>query len=303
MTQRLVQALQAQWPGPWRIQELGASGFCSTWRADGPAGACFVKTLPPPHAATLEAEADGLQALASSGCVRVPRVLASFTDAPQDLALLVMEWLPLQRPRADYGPRLGRALAALHAAPAPGGGRFGWHRENRLGPTPQPNGWSREGGLAGWLDFLRGQRLLALNARLQAAGGHEELVLAVQQVADRLDPLFDDGPVPRPALLHGDLWLGNCGALADDEPVLYDPAVSVSDPGMELALLQLFGQPPAGFWHAYQEAARWTPDDLQAHERRRPVYQLYHLLNHVLVFGGGYGRQALAVAGQLLRPR
>lgn len=303
MTQRLVHALQAQWPGAWHIRELGASGFCSTWRADGPAGAFFVKTLPPLHGATLEAEADGLQALAATGRVRVPQVHAMFVDAQKDLALLVMEWLVLQRPRAEYGQRLGRALAGLHAAPAPGGGRFGWHRENRLGPTPQPNAWSSEGGLAGWLDFLRGQRLLALNARLQAAGGHDELVQAVKQVADLLDEVFADGPVPRPALLHGDLWLGNCGALADGEPVLYDPAVSVSDPGMELALLQLFGQPPAGFWPAYQEAAGWTPDIVQAHDRRRPVYQLYHLLNHVLVFGGGYGRQALAVARQLLLHR
>lgn len=299
MTRRLMDALQARWPGAWRIEELGASGFCSTWRADGAGDTCFVKTLPPSHATTLEAEADGLQALAATATVRVPQVHAVFTDVQQDLSVLVMEWLPLQRPQAAYGERLGQALAALHQAPPPGGGRYGWHRENRLGPTPQPNAWSAEGGLAGWLAFLREQRLLALNARLQAAGGHEALVQAVQQVADRLERLFADGYLPRPALVHGDLWLGNCGALAGDQPVLYDPAVSVSDPGMELALLQLFGQPPAGFWPAYEAAHPQAQGCCT--EPRRQVYQLYHLLNHVLIFGGGYGRQAMSVARLLLQ--
>jgi len=293
----LLQALQARWPGHWQVQELGASGFCSTWRAQGPASDCFVKTLPPAHAHTLLAEADGLQALASTHTLRVPQVLEARCDAEHGLAWLAMEWLPLVAPGPAHGARLGEALGRLHQHPAPGGGRFGWPIENRLGPTPQTNTWSAASGLEGWLGFLREQRLLALAQRLQAARQAPALVQAVHQVADRLPRFFDDGHRPRPALIHGDLWLGNCGALAGDEPVVYDPAVSVSDPEMELALLDLFGQPPNGFWPAYRAVAGLA----EGYPRRRPLYQLYHLLNHVLIFGGGYERQAMGLAQALLR--
>lgn len=297
----LLEALQARWPGDWQVQELGVSGFCSTWRARGAAGDCFVKTLPAPHAATLLAEADGLRALAATGCLRVPQVLDCRRDDASGLAWLAMEWLALQPPQAGFGERLGRALGALHRhVPQDGQGRpalrFGWAIENRLGPTPQPNAWSREGGLAGWIEFLREQRLGALNQRLRTGGQHAALADAVQRVADALPRFFDDGHVPRPSLIHGDLWHGNCGALAGDEPVVYDPAVSLSDAEMELALLELFGPPPAGFWPAYREVAGLSA----GYARRRPLYQLYHLLNHVLIFGGGYGRQAMAAAQELL---
>lgn len=297
MTDLLLRSLHARRPGRWRLQELGASGFCSTWRADGPDGRCFVKSLPLSHAATLAAEADGLAALAATGCVRVPAVVDQHADAETGFAWLAIEWLDLRPARGPgFGERLGRVLGALHRqVPAEGGGRFGWRRDNVLGPTPQPNAWSDAGGLAGWCAFYADRRLGALNARLAAAPGFAPLVAAVDAVIARLPGFFDDGHVPRPALVHGDLWLGNVGALPDGGPVLYDPAVSVSDPEIELALLTLFGTPPEGFGSAYAEVAGLAP----GHLRRRPLYQLYHLMNHALIFGGGYTRQALAVAQAL----
>lgn len=298
MSALLLRSLQSRLGGSWRLAELGVSGFCSTWRADGDSGCCFVKSLPLSHAATLQAEADGLQALAATGCVHVPAVVDVQADTATGFAWLAMAWLDLVPAGPGFGERLGRALGRLHRqVPTEGGGCFGWRRDNRLGPTPQPNDWSATGGLDGWLAFFGGRRLGALNARLAAEPRFGPLAAAVDGVIARLPDFFDDGHRPRPSLLHGDLWLGNVGALAGGEPVLYDPAVSVGDAEMELALLTLFGTPPVGFWAAYAEVAGLAP----GFERRRPLYQLYHLMNHALIFGAGYTRQALAVAQALRR--
>jgi fructosamine-3-kinase len=276
---------------------LGASGFCDTWRASGPRQALFVKSLPIAQADVLVAEADGLAALAATRTVHVPAVAGCWTDPSQGLAVLAMEWLDLVPPRGGgFGERLGQALAALHrAAPAEGSGRFGWRRDNRLGATPQRNRWSAAGGVAGWTAFFGSERLGALRTRLAAQGAPVALTSAIDDVVSALPGFFDDGHVTQPSLVHGDLWSGNWGCLADGKPVLYDPAVSVSDAEAELAMMELFGSPPPGFWPAYRAAAGLAP----GYERRRGLYQLYHLLNHECLFGG-YARQAMMVMERLL---
>lgn len=130
-----------------------------------------------------------------------------------------------------------------------------------------------------------------LDARRDAA-----LVGAVDDVVAALPTFFADGHAPRPSLIHGDLWSGNWGMLADGTPVIYDPAVSWSDAEAELAMMELFGTPPAGFWPAYRDSAGLHP----GYPRRRGLYQLYHLLNHVVLFGGGFRAQALACSRTLL---
>jgi fructosamine-3-kinase len=257
-----------------------------------------VKSLPAAQAEVLRAEADGLTALAATQALRVPAVAGCWADAGQGLAVLALEWLDLVPPRGSRpGEQFGRQLAALHRAPpAEGGGRYGWRRDNMLGGTPQRNRWSAESGLAGWLAFYGQERLGALRERLAARGAPAALTAAVDAVVAALPGCFDDGHLPRPSLVHGDLWGGNWGWLADGTPVVYDPAVSVSDAEAELAMMELFGEPPPGFWPAYREAAGLAP----GYARRRGLYQLYHLLNHELLFGG-YGRQAMAVMEQLLR--
>ncbi len=299
--------------GQWTLSRLGSSFFGRTWRAAGRHGSVpplFLKSTDHRHADVLHAEADGLQALGSAAAacaeapaLRVPEVVGCWSDPASDTALLVIEWLPLAaRPGAGFGAVLGRALAGLHTRPAPhGDGRFGWTRDNWLGATPQCNRFSAATGLAGWLEFIADARLGALARRLSAAGGDAELVGAVDRVIARLPALYADGHRPRPCLIHGDLWSGNWGALADGRPVLYDPAVSVSDAEAELAMMELFGSPPAGFWPAYREAAGWSAADAEGYARRRGLHQLYHLLNHALLFGGGYAAQARALAERLLR--
>ncbi|WP_298289270.1 fructosamine kinase family protein [Thiomonas sp.] len=280
-----------------RAQPLHASGFCATWRVSGSGAAAFVKTVPLARAEVLHAEADGLRALAATATVRVPAVLALDDAAAQGVTLLALEWLDLRAPDAGFGARLGAALAALHAAapPAlPAGVRFGWRRDNWIGATPQSNSPHAE-----WVDFFCGQRLDAMCRRLLAADpSHAALCAAVEAVMQRWPALFDDGHVPQPSLLHGDLWSGNWGMLADGSAVIFDPAVAIGDAEADLAMMELFGAPPPGFWPAYRAAGRGLHP---GYARRRAVYQLYHLLNHALLFGGGYARQALSLAQQVLR--
>lgn len=278
--------------GSWAVRPLQASSFCATWRAESAHDACFVKAAGGAEADALRAEADGLAALAATGCIRVPAVRALIDPAPDGSTLLALQWLALQPPDAGFGARFGAALGALHTAavrPA-----FGWERDNRLGGTPQDN--RAVDPPLDWVAFFNQRRLQPLLDRLAARGARTALIDAGYAVIARWGALAPANP--RPSLIHGDLWSGNWGMLADGSPVIFDPAVSRSHAEAELAMMELFGSPPAGFWPEYAAAAGL---DAAGYARRRPVYQLYHLLNHALLFAGGYEAQALACAQRLLR--
>lgn len=274
----------------WEVQALGRSAFCATWQARRGALKRFVKSTPGPAAAMLRSEADGLQALAATGCIRVPRV-ESLVEGPDGSVALAMEWLDFAPPDSGFGRRFGQALAALHAAPCPlEPPAFGWRVDNHLGATPQRNTPPQAPTQAGWLAFMAGCRLGWMRDRLPPAAG--QLRDAVGQVIEALPTLLPG--VPAPALIHGDLWQGNWNMLGDGTPVIFDPAVSCSDPGAEIAMMELFGSPPAGFRAGYEEAGgSWPAAQAVA------VHQLYHLLNHVVLFGGSYVQQALRVARSL----
>jgi fructosamine-3-kinase len=291
-------ALKRSLGGHWSVRPLRASGFCSTWQAQGGSTALFLKSLPLAKAETLEAEADGLAALGATSTVRVPHVMVCSRDSEFDLALLALEWLEFGAPDGGFGARFGAALGALHRAqPSEGDGRYGWRRDNLLGATPQTNRWSRDRAKAGWIEFFGRERLGAMRARLGATKALLALLDAIEAVIDVLPAFFADGYVPRASLIHGDLWSGNWGMLADGTPVIYDPAVSCSDAEAELAMMELFGAPPHGFWPAYREV-----NPLHAgYAQRRRLYQLYHLLNHAVLFGGSYVENSLELARSLVR--
>ena len=280
--------------GHWAVRRLSASGFCATWAAERRGDRVFIKSVPLAQADVLEAEADGLAAIAASRTVRVPAVRSLGQDEDFGVTVLAVEWLDLQPPERDFGTRLGMALAQLHALAPDGDGRFGWHRDNRIGATPQRNQWHDD-----WIGFVAQERLGAMRARLESKAVDARLVRAVDCVIDVLPAFFSDGHRPRASLIHGDLWSGNWGALADGTPVIYDPAVSCSDAEAELAMMELFGRPPDGFWDGYREVMPLH----DGYHRRRPLYQLYHLLNHALLFGGAYVQQALDVARGLTASR
>lgn len=228
------------------------------------------------------AEADGLAALAGAGA-RVPSPLCR--GEAGDEAFLVLEYLEM-RGRGDYAA-LGRALARVHAIRSE---FFGWHRDNYIGRTPQLNRRS-----SSWSDFWRDSRLLpqlALASRSSLGAG---LVKKGERLAAALPRLLA-GHAPAASLLHGDLWGGNAGFLAGGAPVLFDPAVYWGDRETDLAMTELFGGFPPDFYSAYGEFA---PLD-QGYAARKTLYNLYHVLNHANLFGGGYAPQAERMIEQLL---
>lgn len=229
------------------------------------------------------AEFAGLTELAGANAVRVPTPLLA--DATASDAFLAIEWLDLSAPSAAMHHRLGTQLALLHRHQ---GAQFGWHRDNTIGATPQPNAASLD-----WVSFYREQRLQH-QLRLAARNGYSgRLQEQGTWLCDRLEKLFA-GYQPLPSLLHGDLWGGNWSACSN-EPVIYDPAVHYGDRETDLAMTRLFGGFSADFYAAYDEC--WPLADGAA--ARIALYQLYHVLNHLNLFGGGYLAQAEALLGQL----
>ncbi|GAB3772493.1 fructosamine kinase family protein [Ramlibacter monticola] len=279
--------------GRWQLQALGASAFCDTWEARQGRELLFLKSAAETAAGMLRAEADGLRALAATETIRVPAVRAVL-DRPGGGVILALEWLQLGRPDAEFGFRFGEALAALHAHAAPlEPAGFGWRSDNYVGATPQRNTPTQAPTASGWIAFFADARLAAMRERLRNAPG--DLRSAIDAVIETLPGLFADGRAPRPSLIHGDLWQGNWGMLSDGTPVVFDPAVSCSDAQAELAMMELFGSPPRGFREAYEHSGGIWPD-----LKRTQLYQLYHLLNHAVLFGGSYLQQALRSARALV---
>ena len=216
------------------------------------------------------AEADGLAALRGAGCTAPEPLAHGVADGE---SYLLMEFLEL-RPQGDHAA-LGGMLAGMHRVH---GDAFGWTRDNYIGATPQKNGRS-----ASWSRFWREQRL-GPQVALAQRNGH---AVEIGDVCDLLD-----GHHPAPSLLHGDLWAGNAAFLADGRPVLFDPAVYYGDPEADLAMTELFGGFPPEFYSAYGSLPA-------GYEKRKHLYNLYHLLNHLNLFGGGYLGQVETTLGLL----
>jgi len=245
----------------------------------------FVKTNQSAHADMFAAEAEGLLELAKPGIVRVPQPIC--WGAVLGTAYLVLEHIELVEHGHVASEAFGAQLADLHRITAP---RFGWHRDNTIGSTPQRNTYAES-----WTLFWREQRL---GFQLQLAignGFHGALVAKLEQVLERI-PMLLVSHQPQPALLHGDLWGGNCAADNDGRPVMYDPAVYYGDREADVAMTELFGGFDANFYRAYKNAYPLAA----GYEVRKTLYNLYHVLNHVNLFGGGYARQAERMADELL---
>jgi fructosamine-3-kinase len=266
-------------------QPLGGGCINAAWWVSDGERDYFVKANAAAGLAMFEAEAEGLTELAASRTVRVPEPVCWGSAAGQ--AWLVLEYLSLDGNGTSAMATLGRQLAALHAQPRLS---FGWHRDNTIGATPQPNAPCDD-----WIEFWRIRRLgfqLDLAARNGYAGALQH---QGEQLRARLDGLFASYR-PTPALLHGDLWGGNVARMANGEPVIFDPAVYYGDREADLAMTELFGGFPAAFYAAYREAL-----PLEAgYPQRRTLYNLYHVLNHLNLFGDGYRAQAERMIAQLL---
>ncbi|HJS21835.1 MAG TPA: fructosamine kinase family protein [Steroidobacteraceae bacterium] len=273
-----------------RAQEQPAArvhGGCisESYRWESSDGALFVKVAAAAQVAMLEAEAAGLAELAQASAVRVPAVRAFGTAGEQ--AFLALEWLDLGSASAACEARLGELLAWQHRVSAQG---FGWHRDNTIGSTPQLNAWSDD-----WVRFFR-ERRLGPQLELARRNGHDGALLRRGARLLELMGAFFASHRPVPSLLHGDLWGGNWAADASGNPVLFDPAVYYGDREADLAMTRLFGGFGNAFYTAYHST--WPLD--QAAGTRRALYNLYHVLNHLNLFGVGYREQAQSMIDRLL---
>lgn len=244
----------------------------------------FVKLNAVDRLSMFEAEAAGLAEIASTGTIRVPAPLC--TGTAYGKSFIAMEHIPLGGRSTGGAAIAGRQLAAMHRATRPA---FGWDRDNTIGSTPQENTSDPD-----WISFWHHRRL-GFQLDLAAKNGFKgRLQSQGQQLLEAFPVLIDHAPSP--SLLHGDLWGGNLGFDQSGDPVIYDPAVYYGDREADVAMTELFGGFGGDFYAAYQEA--W-PLDI-GYGTRKTLYNLYHILNHLNLFGGGYLGQAEGMIARLL---
>lgn len=266
-----------------RLRETDGGCINQAWIIEGGSARYFVKTNASHHSDMFAAEAEGLIALESAKALRVPHPIAHGEN--QGEAFLVLEFLELNGP-ANF-QEMGRRLARQHRVTAD---QFGWKRDNTIGSTPQPNPWT-----GNWIEFLRYQRIGYQLKLAEKNGISGKLQRLGEELLSRLEVFFQDYQ-PVPSLLHGDLWGGNAAYTRSGEPVVFDPAVYFGDREVDLAMTELFGGFNAGFYAAYREA--WPL--AAGYHTRKTLYNLYHILNHANLFGGGYIAQAEGMIRRLL---
>ncbi|OQW94296.1 MAG: hypothetical protein BWK79_06580 [Beggiatoa sp. IS2] len=264
---------------------IDGSSISSVYRVEGTEQNYLVKINTTDRLDMFAAEADGLTELSQPLIIKVPAPLCWGTVGKH--AYLVLQYLTLHGDTYVAGISLGQQLAALHQITQ---ATFGWHRHNYIGLTPQINTLEDN-----WVKFWQMHRLgfqLALAAKngytgaLQSQG---ECLLA------EVGKFFSDYQ-PLPSLLHGDLWSGNYAIDTHGQPVVFDPAVYYGDRETDIAMTQLFGGFPQRFYDAYQERFPLDP----GYSVRKILYNLYHTLNHLNIFGGTYLEQAQRMIAMLL---
>jgi fructosamine-3-kinase len=242
----------------------------------------FVKLNQATQVAMFEAEAAGLRAMQATQTIRVPTPICYGTVGSD--SYIVLEWIELGQGGSRPWREMGQQLAAMHRASHQS---FGWEQNNTIGSTPQINTWTKS-----WTEFWVDCRI---NYQLRLAsrkGGqfprHGNLLAAI--------PKLLAGYTPQPSLVHGDLWSGNAAIARSGKPVIFDPATYYGDREVDLAMTELFGSFPAEFYRGYNET--WALD--AGYKQRKTLYNLYHILNHFNLFGGGYESQANRMIEQIL---
>ena len=250
-------------------------------------GRIFMKENRRENLGFFTAEAKGLEVIRQTGAVRVPEVLALGTDG-ENACLLLEDIEPGRGGRAS-SEELGRGLARMHRADTKAlvpGGKFGFSEDNYIGAGAQINTPKQT-----WREFFIRCRLLPQFRRAEEYFDRPER----KRIEAFLTNVGRHLTEPeKPALLHGDLWAGNTMTDRDGRPWLIDPAAYVGHPEADLAMTELFGGFDRAFYDAYREEAGIDP----GYEDRRELYNLYHLLNHLNLFGRGYLQ---AVRGMLRR--
>ncbi|MBH8572843.1 fructosamine kinase family protein [Nostocaceae cyanobacterium CENA369] len=244
----------------------------------------FVKLNQASQVAMFEAEALGLKQMVETHSIRVPKPICWGTSG--NSSYIVLEWLDMGGGNNQSWTEMGRKLAAMHKATSQKG--FGWDVNNTIGSTPQINTWTTD-----WAEFYAKHRLGYQFQLARRRGGNFPKQDELLQV---IPDLLTERQI-QPSLVHGDLWGGNAGCTASGEPVIFDPATYFGDREVDIAMTELFGGFPAAFYKGYNEV---FPLDA-GYERRKILYNLYHIVNHFNLFGGGYGSQANRMIDQILQ--
>ena len=246
--------------------------------------AVFMKCNTLKNLSFFEAEAKGLEALRKTGTIGVPKAMAIGTDKKQRISFLIMEYLEAASKLSRYWETFGRELAMLHSADCSSfvgendnsDFRFGFTSDNYIGASPQINTPKEN-----WITFFRECRLLPqirMAERYLDSGMRKQCT----KLLDHLDSYLVEPEFP--SLLHGDLWSGNSVCGPNGKAWILDPAVYVGHYEAELAMTELFGSNPNSFYDAYHEVNKID----SGYQDRKDLYNLYHMLNHLNLFGGSY---------------
>lgn len=266
-----------------RPREVGGGCINRAYRVESNQGPFFVKINSADSLDMFSAEAEGLEELSQGESLRIP--LPVCWGVAGQHAFLVLEHLELGG--SGSAAALGEGLAALHRVTAD---QFGWYRNNTIGSTPQRNFHSPD-----WVQFWSEHRL-GFQLRLAIKNGAGKQMQARGERLIEALPALLDARQPEASLLHGDLWSGNYAYTLAGEPTIFDPAVYYGDRETDLAMTELFGGFGRDFYAAYQQA--WPLE--AGYPTRKKLYNLYHVLNHFNLFGGGYLSQAQGLVDRLL---
>ncbi|MEM9588153.1 MAG: fructosamine kinase family protein [Planctomycetota bacterium] len=298
MSSIMTPALQLLDDGWQIVQETAVSGGCISQAArlqlrnDDREWTVFAKSNDAEFEDNFRCEAEGLRALRSACSadvnLRVPEPIV--VGVVGKFAFLISEWVDLASGSSSEFKSFGQALARLHLATR--GDAVGWHRDNYLGGSRQINAGDRN-----WSPFVAENRLaIQLNWAREQGLASPRLGKDVESICRRIDSILQ-GREEQTSLLHGDLWSGNYQFAADGTATILDPAVYRGCREAEFGMIELFGSCPPAFYQGYQ--GEWPlPSGWQ---RRVSVYVLYHLLNHLNLFGSGYLGQCERLAGQISR--
>jgi fructosamine-3-kinase len=268
-------------------RSVGGGCINQGYQVTGSDSKYFVKLNQASQVEMFHAESLGLTQMYETKTITVPKPIC--WGVAGNSCYLVLQWLDLGKENNSSWLEMGRQLAQMHQQGT--ADRYGWSINNTIGSTPQINTW-----MDNWADFFAQQRIGYQLQLAKRRGGSffdsfpntERVVAAVRtKLADRQ---------PEVSIVHGDLWSGNASMTKDEQPTIFDPATYYGDREVDLAMTELFGGFPATFYQGYNQ--QWQLDS--GYQQRKNIYNLYHILNHFNLFGGGYASQAKRMLEQLI---